>query len=111
MSDILDVTFQKWMSDISKMDVRHFKNLIEWMSDISKMDVRHFGCHMSKMDVRHYASWHHHWHRYLVHAQMGDCMCTAEARARQYTTRLEWQFIKVVHQLFTIGVTTHRQDT
>jgi hypothetical protein len=32
-------TFQKWMSHLS---------------DISRMDVRHFGCHISKMDVRHF---------------------------------------------------------
>ena len=131
--------FQKWISDISKMDVtqfgcrmskmdfRHFGchrvTLRKWMSTISKMEVtfqewmsniqkfRHFWCHMSPMDVRHYAWWHHHSHCYLLHAEMGDCMCTVETRARQHTTRLEWRFIKHVQQLFTIGVTTHNPDT
>ena len=74
--------YQKWMSDIAKMDVRHFgchmsqmdvrhfgchiltmdvfyfkngcQTFQKWMSHISKTDVRHFGCRMSKMDVRHF---------------------------------------------------------
>ena len=78
----MDVIYQKWMSDIAKMDVRHFgchmsqmdvrhfgchiltmdvfyfkngcQTFQKWMSHISKTDVRHFGCRMSKMDVRHF---------------------------------------------------------
>ena len=74
--------YQKWMSDIAKMDVRHFgchmsqmdvrhfgchiltmdvfyfkngcQTFQKWKSHISKTDVRHFGCRMSKMDVRHF---------------------------------------------------------